>query len=90
MELAPAGSADVLNVATPSALSVPVPRVVAPLRKVTVPVGIVAPDCEAAVAVRVMACPVFPELGEEVSVVVLAGSAVPGQEKTVIEKGGSE
>ena len=35
----PAGSALVVKVATPVALSVPVPRVVVPLRNVTVPVG---------------------------------------------------
>ena len=80
----------VLRVATPLAFREPVPRVVAPSRKVTVPVGVLLPACEATVAVRVMLCPVVPEVGLAVRVVVLAGSVEPGQEKTVIEKGGSE
>jgi len=39
IELDPLASVDVVNVATPAALTVPVPNTVAPSRKVTVPVA---------------------------------------------------
>jgi hypothetical protein len=61
----------------PLAFNCPVPSVVPAFRKVTVPVGVLLPDC-VTVAVRVMACPVFPEVGEAVRVVELAGSEEPG------------
>jgi hypothetical protein len=55
MESEPVGRVVVARVATPLLLSAPLPRLVAPLRKVTVPVGIVAsPLGGLTVAVRVM------------------------------------
>jgi hypothetical protein len=55
----------VLKVATPLALSVPVPSGVAPSRNVTVPVGVPVPD-----AVTVTAWPKVDGLTLEASVVV--------------------
>ena len=56
----------VLKVATPELFSVPVPRVVAPFRKVTVPVG-VGPEAAVTVAVKVTLVPAFAGLSEEVT-----------------------
>ena len=58
IDCTPAGREVVLKEAVPLALSVAVPRVVAPFRKVTVPVGAMAPDCGATTAVKVTLCPV--------------------------------
>ena len=64
-------SAADMKVAMP-ALSVPVPSVVAPSLKVTVPVGVPAPGAVAAtVAVKVTACPNTDGLAEEESAVVV-------------------
>ncbi len=64
-----------LKVATPELFSVPVPSVVLPLMKVTVPVGVAEPDvADATVAVSVTDWPKTLGLGVEVSVVVLARS----------------
>jgi hypothetical protein len=62
-------SADVENVATPPALSVPVPSKVAPSRKVTVPVGV--PARLVTVAVKVTDWPKVEGFGEPVTIVVL-------------------
>jgi hypothetical protein len=80
----------VLKVATPLEFSVPVPRLVDPLMKVTVPVGVVVPDCDVTVAVRVTLWPRGAEVGLAASVVVLAGRVEPGQVNVVIENGGKE
>ncbi len=57
--------------ATPP-LSVPVPRVVLPSRKVTLPVGVPAPGATAlTVAVRVTFWPVIPGLGATVRLVLV-------------------
>jgi hypothetical protein len=72
IELAPVGSVVVLKEAAPLALSAPVPSVVAPLWKVTVPVGVVLPDAGATVAVRTTFCPGVIWTAEAVSVVVVA------------------
>ena len=63
----------VANVATPLALSVPVPRVVEPSLKVTVPVGVPEPGAVAlTVAVKVTDCPYVDGLVELVRAVVVA------------------
>jgi hypothetical protein len=67
IEWVPTLSADVLKVATPLALSVPVPSGVAPSRNVTGPVGVPVPD-----AVTVTAWPKVDGLTLEASVVVVA------------------
>ena len=57
MECEPTASTEVLRVADPE-LSAPVPRVLAPSLKVTVPVGVPAPGANAfTVAVNVTCCP---------------------------------
>jgi hypothetical protein len=66
----PAVSVDVLKVAVPVGSGVPVPRVVAPCLKTTVPVGMPLP--ELTVAVKVTVCPTLDRFCEEVSVVVVA------------------
>jgi hypothetical protein len=71
IEWDPTASVDVANVATPPD-SVPVPRVVVPSRKVTVPVGVpVAGGTGATVAVNVTDCPKTDGLAEDVTVVVV-------------------
>ena len=62
-------SAAVANVPTPDPFSVPVPSVVAPSLKVTVPVGV--PPAPVTVAVNVTDCPNTEGFSEDVSVVVL-------------------
>lgn len=52
-------------------MRVPVPSVVVPSLKVTVPVGFSAPDPPVTVAVNVMLEPTTADAAEEVSVVVL-------------------
>jgi len=69
IECVPAVSVDVANVATPE-LRVPDPRVVAPSRNVTVPVGV--PPVTVTVAVNVTDWPVVDGLTDEASTVVLA------------------
>jgi hypothetical protein len=66
----PVVRADVLKVAAPLPLSVPVPRVVAPSLKVTVPVGV--PALHATVAVKVTAWPTGDGVSDELTVVVVA------------------
>ena len=75
----PAASVVVLKVATPLAFNAPVPRLVDPSRKVTVPVGTPLPDWGVTVAVNVTLWPVVTCAAEAVSTVVVAtvlGAAV--------------
>jgi hypothetical protein len=67
MEWLPTLSEDVVNVACPAPLSVPVPSVVAPSLNVTVPVGF----DPVTVAVKVTACPRVLGFCEDCSVVVV-------------------
>ena len=69
----PAPRTEVLKVAWPEALSVPVPKVFAPSLKVTVPVGV--PAAEVTVAVKVTAWPKTEELTLAVTLVVVAVAA---------------
>lgn len=73
----PAAKADVWNVVLPL-LSVPVPRLVAPSRKLTVAVGI--PKVADTVPVKVTACPTSTVVAEEVTdevVLDLVGGGLP-------------
>ena len=67
IECAPAVRAGVANVATPELLSVPVPRVVAPSLKVTLPVGV--PPGPVTVAVKVTTSPNVLGFGDDDNVV---------------------
>ena len=67
----PAVSDEVLNVATPEALSAPVPRVAAPSLKVAVPVGLAAPATPVIVAVKVTLAPVIAGFDDEITAVVV-------------------
>ena len=74
---APTASVLVTNVAWPEAFRVPVPRVLGPSLKVTVPVGVPAPLVLAfTVAVKVTGCPDTDGLIEETTPVVVPGSVV--------------
>jgi hypothetical protein len=68
----PALSEEVVKVACPEALSVPVPSVVAPSLKVTVPLGVPPPLAGVTVAVKVTACPTVLGFGDDDSVVTVA------------------
>jgi len=68
----PALSEEVVKVACPEALSVPVPSVVAPSLKVTVPLGVPPPLAGVTVAVKVTAWPNALGFGDEDSVVTVA------------------
>ncbi len=70
MEWVPADRAEVVKVATPP-LRVPVPSVVAPSKKVTVPVAGPEPDPGVTVAVKVTDWPVLEGFWLEVSAVVV-------------------
>ena len=71
IECEPTANAEVVNVAVPPD-TVPVPRVVVPSRKVTVPVGLPAPGATGAtVAVKVTDCPNTDGLADEATVVVV-------------------
>ena len=73
----PTASVLVTNVAWPEAFRVPVPRVLGPSLKVTVPVGVPAPLVFAfTVAVKVTGCPDTDGLIEETTPVVVPGSVV--------------
>ena len=73
----PTASVLVTNVAWPEAFRVPVPRVLGPSLKVTVPVGVPAPLVFAfTVAVKVTRCPDTDGLIEETTPVVVPGSVV--------------
>ncbi len=74
IEWEPTASVLVVNMAWPALSRVPVPRMVEPSLKVTVPVGVPAPGLLAVtVAVKVTDCPDSDGLAEELtSVVVLA------------------
>ena len=74
-----------MNVATPVALSVPVPKEVEPSMNVTVPVGTVVPEAGVTVAVNVTDCPACDGLSEVVSVVVVAVSPV-GTRYMILDK----
>jgi hypothetical protein len=65
----PIGRVVVVRVATPLAFRVALPRLVDPFENVTVPVGVVVPDCEVTVAVRVTVCPTVAVVGDAWSVV---------------------
>lgn len=70
----PTASVDVVKVATPLPLSVPVPRAIVPSRKVTVPVGVPeVPDL--IVAVNVTGAPLDVEAAELTNAVVVALAA---------------
>ena len=58
--------------AAPLAFKVPVPRVVVPSTKVTVPVGTMLPTCGATFAVNVTLCPGVIWVADADSVVVVA------------------
>jgi hypothetical protein len=74
IECVPTVSVDVVSDATPLPLSVPVPRVIVPSRKVTVPVGV--PDVlDLIVAVNVTGVPLDVEAAELTSAVVVALAA---------------
>jgi hypothetical protein len=74
MECEPTLRVEVVNVAWPEPLSVPVPSVVAPSLKVIVPVGVPLPGAlTVTVAVKVTDCPDTDGLADELrEVVVLA------------------
>ena len=77
IECGPTASVLVVNIAWPEPFSVPVPRVLRPSLKVTVPVGVPAPGLFAAtVAVKVTGCPNTDGWTEEVSPVVVPGRVV--------------
>ncbi len=69
----PTARLEVAKVATPLALSVPVPSVVAPSLKVTVPVGV--PPAPVTVAVKVTDWPKVEGLADEPSAVVVSALA---------------
>ena len=73
IEYVPAGSVDVLKLAAAEALSGPLPKVVVPFRKLTVPVGtVVLPEGPATVAVNKILLPAVAGFGDDTSVVVVA------------------
>src|SRR6266571_4594494 len=77
IEWEPTASVLVTNVAWPEPFRVPVPRVLEPSLKVTVPVGVPAPLVFAfTVAVKVTGCPDTDGLIEETTPVVVPGSVV--------------
>lgn len=61
-------------VAAPEPFNVPVPRVVAPFKKVTVPVGAGTPEAPVTVAVKVTLDPTAMEFAEAVRAVVVEPS----------------
>src|SRR6266446_5714254 len=71
MECAPTAREAVVSVAMPEESSVPVPRLVAPSRNVTVPVGM--PAGELTVAVKVTGWPKADGFAEDTRAVVVAG-----------------
>jgi len=71
MECAPTAREAVVSVAMPEESSVPVPRLVAPSRNVTVPVGM--PTGELTVAVKVTDWPKVDGFAEDTRTVVVAG-----------------
>ncbi len=70
MECAPTAREAVVSVAMPEESSVPVPRLLAPSRNVTVPVGM--PAGELTVAVKVTGWPKTLGFAEEIAVTVVA------------------
>jgi hypothetical protein len=72
IELDPTASVAVLKVATPLAFNGAVPRLVVPLRKVTVPVATPLPDWGATVAVNVTLWPAVTWVADAVNVVIVA------------------
>src|ERR1700679_2755182 len=70
IEPAPTGSVVVEKVVEPEPLSVPVPRVIAPLANVTVPVGTFVPAAGVTLAINVTLAPEVADAGP-VSVVVV-------------------
>src|SRR6266568_5158784 len=77
IEWEPTASVLVTNVAWPEPFRVPVPRVLEPSLKVTVPVGVPAPLVLAfTVAVKVTGCPDTDGLIDETTPVVVPGSVV--------------
>jgi hypothetical protein len=76
MECVPALSVVLMNVATPLAFSVPVPRTEVPSRNVILPVGIPVPAEGFTVAVKVTAWPKTEGLGDETTTVAVPGWTV--------------
>lgn len=66
------------SVPVPEASKVAAPRLVAPSRKFTVPVGTVVPEAGVTMAVKVTDCPTTDGFTEEVSTVVVPVRAVAG------------
>jgi hypothetical protein len=58
-------------VATPCPFNVPIPRVVVPFTKVTVPVGTTLPEVATTVAVRLTVCPTVIVVGDAAIEVVV-------------------
>src|SRR5208283_2611541 len=81
MEFGPASSKEVLMLADPAPVSVPVPNTVPPSLKMTVPVGV--PTRPGVIcAVKMMDCPSTEELRDEVSAVVVeTGPVAPKMAK---------
>ena len=75
IDCVPAARVVVLNVATPLALRVAVPRLLVPSRNVTVPVATLVPDCGETVAVKVTLCPGLMAVAEEVRTVLVGTTA---------------
>lgn len=71
----PTASDVVVKVATPEALSVPVPKDVVPSMKVTVPVGTAVPDVPTVLEVNVTLAPLVMLSDDAVRVVVVAVGA---------------
>jgi hypothetical protein len=74
IECVPAASVEVANVAEPEPFSVPDPRLVAPSRNITVPVGTFVPLAGVTLAINETLAPVVPVAGP-VSIVVVEMSA---------------
>jgi hypothetical protein len=74
IECIPAANVDVANVAEPEPFNVPGPKVVAPSRNVTVPVGTFVPLAGVTLAINETLAPVVPAAGP-VNIVVVAMSA---------------
>jgi hypothetical protein len=75
IECVPAVSVEVVNVATAALFSIPVPSVIVPSRKVTVPVGV--PELlDAMVAVNVTGAPLDAEAAELTNPAAVAASVM--------------
>jgi hypothetical protein len=70
----PNGRVEVVNVATPEEITVPIPSNVEPLKKLTVP-SVLPVGAGATVAVKVSLCPSTGGFGARITVVAVATSA---------------